>query len=279
MAANYKNFEKTWLPGTSRVNQTFNAPGNITVPYGRFQAQVTGKGAPGNSPQITAWVTNYNVAYPIANRPIANQPAATWNTNYNVAYPASYPFAASHGAYQPPTAWATGFHSGTSYWSRPANGQSETHNQGPYNFNATSCDWSPNYNSGPSYLESHNVSHQTWNISQCIIYPGHPYTVVNYNVAYNVVYPVANQPAATYNTNYNTNYNTIYPIANQPATAYVLGNIGAASSALGVTAPGGPVSNAATPISPTAVSYYSYPDNATYPVTVPSGGQINITLT
>jgi len=279
MAANYKNFEKTWLPGTSRVNQTFNAPGNITVPYGRFQAQVTGKGGPGNSPQATAWATNYNVAYPIANRPLANQPATGWTTNYNVAYPVTYPYAASHPAYAPPNAWATGHHSIQTFWSRPSYGQSESYTTGPNPYGGSHCGLGPSYYSGPSYLSSHTVHYSMWNLEQCQISPGYTYTVTNYNVAYNVAYPIANQPATAWTSNYNTNYNTIYPIANQPVTAYVLGNIGAASSALGVTAPGGPVSQAASPISPTAVSYYSYPDNATYPVTVPSGGQINITLT
>ena len=280
MSATNRDYTKTWIPGPSRVNQTFNAPGNITIPYGRYQAQVTGKGGPGNSPQATAWTTNYNVVYPIANRPLANQPATGWTTNYNVAYPVIYPFAASHEAYQPPIYFAVGYHRGYTYWSRPAYGQTENFNpMGPSTFGGSNCSISPQHRSGPSHLSSHSVHHADWTINQCFTSPGYPYTVINYNVAYNTVYPIANRPATAWITNYNTNYNVVYPIANQPVTAYVLGNIGQAASALGITAPGGPVSQAASPISPTAVSYYSYPDNSTYPVTVPSGGQINITIT
>jgi len=66
----------------------------------------------------------------------------------------------------------------------------------------------------------------------------------------------------------NANYNPIVPAA-----------AGNPSSALGVTAPGSNVGGtAASPIGATLVSYYAYPDNATYPVTVPSGGNINIAV-
>ena len=61
-----------------------------------------------------------------------------------------------------------------------------------------------------------------------------------------------------------------------PNTPAVAGN---PSSALGVTAPGSPTGGtAATPISATLVSYYAYPDNATYPVTVAPGGNISIVV-
>lgn len=285
-----RDYTKTWIPGPSRVNQTFNAPGNITIPYGRYQATVTGKGGPGNSPQATAWSTNYNTQYPIANRPVANQPATGWTTNYNVQYPVSYPVDQSHyGGVNPPNAFAYVYAKGYSYWARPTYSSFEfwnwvffqqgTRGPGGGGFYASQCDWNPSYQSGPSFSGSHSVKHQDYQIQQCIIYPGNPFYVTYYNTVYNVVYPVANRPATAWITNYNTNYNVVYPIANQPATAYVLGNVGASASALGVTAPGGPISQAASPISPTAVTYYSYPDNSTYPVTVPSGGQINITIT
>jgi hypothetical protein len=275
-----KDYTKSWI--ATRGSQTFNAPGTVTVPYGRYRAVVNGVGAPGNNPQATAWTTNYNVAYPIANQPVANRPATSWTTNYNVSYPADYPLSQIHdGGQNPPTGWASGFHTGYSYWVRPQTGQVQINNDGPYNFyssDAGACDWGPSHYSGPSYLGSQVAAHQEYNINQCVIYPGYPYQVAYYNTVYNVAYPVANQPITAYTTNYSTNYNTVRPIANQPATTYVLGNPGGASSALGVTAPGGPTSQAGTPIAATLVSYNAYPDNANYPVTVPSGGQINITF-
>jgi hypothetical protein len=55
---------------------------------------------------------------------------------------------------------------------------------------------------------------------------------------------------------------------------------GNASTALGVTMPGSNTGGTPAPATPaTLVSYYSYPDNATYPVSVPSGGYVTITST
>ena len=119
---------------------------------------------------------------------------------------------------------------------------------------------------------------------------------INYNSNYNVVYPIATQPEAArpstaWTVNYNTNYNVAYPIANQPeaarpVTAYTPGNAGTPTTVLGVYLPGGPVDlsgfagnpGTAPTVSPTVVSYYDYPDNSNYPVTVPPGGQVNVTL-
>ena len=64
---------------------------------------------------------------------------------------------------------------------------------------------------------------------------------------------------------------------NNPTTPAVPGN---ASTALGVTMPGSNTGGTPAPATPaTLVSYYSYPDNATYPVSVPSGGYVTITST
>ena len=64
---------------------------------------------------------------------------------------------------------------------------------------------------------------------------------------------------------------------NNPNTPAVPGN---ASTALGVTMPGSNTGGTPAPVTPaTLVSYYSYPDNATYPVSVPSGGYVTITST
>ena len=122
------------------------------------------------------------------------------------------------------------------------------------------------------------------------------FTFIEANSNYNVVYPIATQPEAArpstaWTVNYNTNYNVAYPIANQPeaarpVTAYTPGNAGTPTTVLGVYLPGGPVDlsgfagnpGTAPTVSPTVVSYYDYPDNSNYPVTVPPGGQVNVTL-
>jgi hypothetical protein len=107
-----------------------------------------------------------------------------------------------------------------------------------------------------------------------------------------VAYPIANQPESGRPvTAWSTNYNVAYPIANQPeaarpVTAYTPGNAGTPTTVLGVYLPGGPVDlsgfagnpGTAPTVSPTVVSYYDYPDNSNYPVTVPPGGQVNVTL-
>ena len=54
---------KTWIVGPSRGTTTFNAPGSITIDYGRHVAKVSGRGGSGNSPVASAWVTNYNTNY------------------------------------------------------------------------------------------------------------------------------------------------------------------------------------------------------------------------
>jgi hypothetical protein len=95
------NTEKTWIPLSARPReQTFTSPGNVVIPYGRYRATVEGRGGTGISGTITGYNTNYNIAYPIANQPIAgyntnynvvypiaNRPIAGYNTNYNIAYP------------------------------------------------------------------------------------------------------------------------------------------------------------------------------------------------
>ena len=57
----------------------------------------------------------------------------------------------------------------------------------------------------------------------------------------------------------------------QPAVA------GAPASAMGVTLPGSNVGGTPAPYTPPQkVSYYDYPDSATYPVTVSDGGNVVI---
>jgi hypothetical protein len=295
---------KTWLPGPSRGTTNFTSPGNITIPYGRYIGTISGRGGSGNAPTAN-YNTNYNTAYPIANRPIANQPAATWNTNYNKAYPiANQPIAnqPATGSNPPFTGDAISYHQQANFniYGCPPSGwfpPNYNHNTTNYqNHHAHGCPYGQRH--GSNQVGSHGIDdpdHSCHGIAQIVAalnhhcnvpVPGNPNYTTNYNTNYNTVYPIANQPAATWNTNYNTNYNTVYPIANQPVANYNPGNAGAAASVLGVTLPGGPIDTSgfggppglATPISDTIVSYYSYPDNATYPVTAPTGSSVSVKL-
>jgi hypothetical protein len=67
-----------------------------------------------------------------------------------------------------------------------------------------------------------------------------------------------------------------YNVAPGTAATYNTTPPGPASSALGVSMPGGSM-GPANEISPTAVSYYAFPDNSTQSVTVASGGYVTIT--
>ena len=108
MARRPDTLEKSWIIGPARGTQTFNAPSNLFIDYGRHIATVSGRGGSGNAPDAvytSNYSTNYNIAYPTANQPIANRPETAWTTNYNVVYPiANQPI-----ANQPATAFTTNY--------------------------------------------------------------------------------------------------------------------------------------------------------------------------
>jgi hypothetical protein len=101
------DLEKTWKPGPAQTT-TLNAPGSVSIPYGRYKGSITGRGAPGNAPNAATWNTNYSTNYNVA-YPIANQPAATWNTNYNTNYNVAYPVGNRPIANQPAASWNTNY--------------------------------------------------------------------------------------------------------------------------------------------------------------------------
>ena len=87
---------------------------------------------------------------------------------------------------------------------------------------------------------------------------------------------------ATYNSQNPATYNAQNPAtynASNPAT-YNAPVAGGTSGALGVVASGAPAGNSPTSgsfVSATTVSYNTYPDYNTYPVTVdPNGGQVTV---
>ncbi len=289
-----KDYTKTWIPGNQRGTQTFNAPGTLTIPYGRYKGTVSGRGGSGNAPLASAWSTNYNtnysVANPIANQPLANQPAATWNTNYNTNYNVAYPIASQPYAgevyYVNPSYYLGYF---VVYWAKnfsPAYLPVTYYAGSPWSIENCAGPWNVSMQYDQVYAQWFCSLQQAGNSGQ---YPAYN---TNYNVAYPVANrPIANQPIATWTTNYNTNYSVAYPIANQPiatqpVNAYTPGNAGQATNLLGVTFPGGPIDlsgfagppGTATPISNTVINYSAYPDNTSYPVTVPTGAQIVVKI-
>ena len=89
--------------------------------------------------------------------------------------------------------------------------------------------------------------------------------------------PSGGNPSGTYNAPQPTgNYN-----APQPTGTYNVsqpGNPGQPTNVLGVYFPGGNAGSLAPYVSETVTNYWDYPDNATYPVTVPTGGQIVVKI-
>jgi hypothetical protein len=258
-----QNIKKTWIVGSARVTSTFNAPGNLSIPYGQFVGSVRGRAGSGNVPLATAYnityTTNYNVAYPIANRPEASRPATAWTTNFNTNYNVAYPIANRPEASRPATAWTTNYNVVYPIANRPETGrpvnawttnynvnypianQPQTGSNPPNRFDANRfASFFQRYN-----FDSGNYSTNTFfpNLFTCPtpffrastnLIPG-AYTEdlaqysctgfggnPNWTTNYNVDVQVANQPATAFSITYTTNYNVAYPIANQPATAFTI---------------------------------------------------------
>jgi len=90
---------KTWLPGPSRGTQTFNAPANLTIPYGRHKATISGRAGSGNNPGAqysTNYNVNYNVQPLVGNQPEASRPATAYTTNYVQTYALGNPYATQY---------------------------------------------------------------------------------------------------------------------------------------------------------------------------------------
>ncbi len=107
------NLRKSWIGGAARATTIFNSPGNLTIPYGQFKGTISGRAGTGNDPVAAAYTityaTNYNIAYPIANQPIANQPATAYTILYNTNYNTAYPVANQPEASRPATAYSTNY--------------------------------------------------------------------------------------------------------------------------------------------------------------------------
>ena len=176
----HNELEKTWLPGPSRGTQTFNAPANLVIDYGRHVATISGRGGSGNNPGETYSIlynTNYNLVYPQANQPEVSRPVVNYNTNYNLAYPVGT---------QPEV-------------SRPINGYNVN-----YNIAYPGNPGPPNNNIVYETIYSQVDVPFAYGVNYSLTYPAN-YSIV-YPATYNVVYPIQ------YNTVYPVSYNVVYPI-------------------------------------------------------------------
>ena len=233
--------EKTWrASGTG--TQTYNAPTNYSIPYGRYQITVTGRGGTG-----TAAVPGNPFFNPFTpGNPFSN-PFVPGNPNYNPYTPGnpfSNPFTPGNPNYNPYT---------------PGNP-----------FSNPSTPGNPNYNPGfySFYFDDYVPGNFAGNNPST---PGN--SGVNPGSGGNFA---GNNPGTPGNSGVNPGSGGNFA-GNNPNTPAVPGN---ASTALGVTMPGSNTGGTPAPATPaTLVSYYSYPDNATYPVSVPSGGYVTITST
>ena len=212
----HNELEKTWLPGPSRGTQTFNAPANLVIDYGRHVATISGRGGSGNNPGETYSIlynTNYNLVYPQANQPEVSRPVVNYNTNYNLAYPVGT---------QPEV-------------SRPINGYNVNYNiaypgnPGPPNnnivyetiYNQVDVPFAYGVNYNLTYPANYSINTPA---NYNVVYPIQYNTVypVSYNVVYpiqyNIAYPVSYNVAypVSYNVAYPATYNVAYPVGNQP---------------------------------------------------------------
>jgi hypothetical protein len=130
------------------------------------------------------------------------------------------------------------------------------------NYNAQTGTGSYNSPTPGNPGNSPTPGNQTYNSSN----PNYSYNVANYNsgaAQYNVPTP---GNIATYNNNTADTYNSYVPAA-----------AGTPTNVLGVTFPGGAPGSVA-PYTSGISNYWDYPDNKTYPVTIPPGGQITVKI-
>lgn len=197
---------KTWLPGPSRGTQTFNAPSNLTIPYGRHKATISGRGGSGNNPgaqYLINYTINYNVQAIQGNTPEASRPETAWTTNYTRTYSVGNPY------------------------------------QSQYSITYTINN---NINSTVNYTYSYNtIDTQVYSISSTSVY--NPVSVY-YNQAYTVSYnQQGNQPATAWNTAYNAVYGPGDPVASgyNPPTGFNWNGVISYEVEKRVSAPGEPV--------------------------------------
>jgi hypothetical protein len=240
------NYNIVAVPDTYGVNYNLAYPANYNTVYPVDSYNVT---YPVNGYNIAFPPGNYNLVYPVANYNLAYPagnynlayPAGNYNLtypagNYNVVYPTGNPVPT--GTYNPatgvnyiasdyitfyfqsdgnaPDVYETNYVPVSDSGSNPicpANTYYELYDQGPTPFgNGESL-----YTIQTNYFCEPFGNSENYNVNYNIVYP-----VANYNIAYpvanyNLAYPVANYnlayPAGNYNVAYPVgNYNVAYPV-------------------------------------------------------------------
>jgi len=236
--------QKTWrASGTG--TQTYNAPTNYAIPYGRYQITVAGRGGTGT----------------------AAVPGNPFFNPYTPGNPFSNPSTPGNAYYNPDT-YSPGFYS--FYFDDYVPGNSVPGNYAGTN-PSTPGNSGTNPGSGGNFAGNNPSTPGNSGVN-----PGSGGNFAGNNPPSGGNYANTNPGSGGNYANTNPSSGGNYANTN-PTTPAVPGN---ASTALGVTMPGSNTGGTPAPVTPaTLVSYYSYPDNATYPVSVPSGGYVTITST
>lgn len=303
--------EKTWRTNAG-TTQTFNAPGNVTLPYGKYEVVVTGRGGTGTgfAPPSLA---NYNPSTP--GNPTYNPPTGgsyaglnpssggnfagtnpiTGGGNYAGGNPGSGGNVSGFNPYTagtPYPAFGAGFMYASATWfcsgSFQARYLSYTYGGSRTNF----------YPPSDTYWETSGAGCPAPQFA-FVTYPPEPYVEYNSpsggNANFNPYYPGESfyNPVIGGNANYNpiipgnARYNPITPGTISGTNAvpgnanYNTGSVsvpGTPTNVLGVYLPGGLPGETGPVVSPTSINRYAYPDGATYPVTVPLGSYVTITV-
>ena len=255
--------EKTWKASAGSTT-TFNTPSNITIPYGKYDITVTGRGGTG-SVGAPSSISNYN-------------PTVPGNANYNPVTPgnANYnPVVPGNATYNPANL-SEGFAVNSNTYRQEYNVAYGTSSfstiSGPYELNQACPSPTTTYyvfigNQG--YMWHYDTT--TYSCSGPQGWPGNATGSLNPSSGgnYSSVNPSSggNYSSANPTVPGNANYN----VAGSPAP-------GTPTTVLGVTMSGGPPGSEATVVSPTTINRYAFPDGATYPVTIPTGSYVTIVV-
>ena len=253
--------EKTWKT-SSGSSTTFNSPGNIVIPYGKYDITVTGRGGSGSSGAPSS-ISNYNPNVPGS----ANyNPIVPGNANYNPIVPGtatfnpgnpSQGFNVTGNVYRQVRLVA--FNNFFYPYAPPVYG---------YNQFCPSPETFYFVYIGPTGYEQ-QYDTITYTCAGPVGWPGNatgssnPPSGGNYsgaNPSSGGNYESGN-PAVPGNANYNAATN---PSSGTPTTV------------LGVAMPGGNLGQVASVVPPTTINRYQFPDGTTYPVTVPTGSYVTI---
>lgn len=256
------------------ASYTMNAPGNVTLPYGKLKVTISGRGQTGNSTQ-PGTVASYNPGsggnYAGTNpgsggNPAGSNPSTPGNSYYNPA------------TYTPGNYVAGNTNPGSTV---PGNSNPPSYSEYVAALNGNcSPGWSFAYYTYDELDKPHKVCSQSS--------PGtsNPpsYSPGNSNPSYTnpAVYSPGNQsynPATPGNAIYNpytpgnAYYNTYFP-GNANYNPTIPGNAGSPATILGVYFPGGPAGSTAPVVGDTYVTvpYSSSPIS----ITVPPGGYVTI---